>query len=310
MQISVIIVNWNVKDLLADCLRSVLASDIQPAPEIIVVDCASADSSAAMVRADFPQVKLIASDQNLGYAKGNNVGVAAATGDFLFLLNPDTRLAPDALALLRNHLMANPAAGVVAPQLLWPAGQTQSSRRKFPTPATLFWESTLLEQWFPANPIVRRYKMADFPADQPAPVDWAVGAALFIRREVWQAVGGFDESFFMYFEETDWFRRCAQAGWRAGYLPAARVIHYEGQSSGQVVAARTIRFQRSKIRYAQKWFGPGWAVVARLFLLATFGLQWLEETAKWIIGHKRSLRRERMIAYGQLLRELSVGGRR
>lgn len=304
MQISVIIVNWNVKDLLADCLRSVLASQIEPAPEIIVVDSASGDGSAAMVRADFPQVKLIASAENLGYAKGNNVGAAAATGDFLFLLNPDTRLAPDALALLRDHLLAHPQTGVVAPQLLWPAGQTQSSRRRFPTPATLFWESTLLEQWFPRNATARRYKMADFPADQPAPVDWAVGAALFIRRAVWQAVGPLDESFFMYFEETDWFRRCAQAGWRADYLPQAQVIHYEGQSSGQVVAARTIRFQRSKIRYAQKWFGRGWAAAARLFLLATFGLQWLEETAKWIIGHKRALRRERMDAYGKLIKAL------
>jgi GT2 family glycosyltransferase len=146
--------------------------------------------------------------------------------------------------------------------------------------------------------------MSDVAPDQVQAVEWVVGAALFIRRESWLQVGPLDEAFFMYFEETDWCHRCRKAGWEVHYLPEARLIHYEGKSSEQVLAARTIRFQRSKLRYTRKYFGPGWAVVLRLFLWMTFAFQWAEESAKWLIGHHRALRRERMVAYGQVLREL------
>ncbi|MDX1522867.1 MAG: glycosyltransferase family 2 protein, partial [Anaerolineae bacterium] len=167
-----------------------------------------------------------------------------------------------------------------------------------------FWESTLLGQWWPRNRYIQRYYMADCPPDQPQVVDWVVGAAIFIRAETWQQIGPIDESFFMYFEETDWCRRCVQAGWEIHYLPSAQIIHYEGKSSEQVMADRTIRFQRSKIHYARKYFGRSWALALRLFLWATFAFQWFEESAKWLIGHRRELRRERMMTYGQVLRKL------
>ena len=295
-------VSWNVKSLLRQCLQSIYASRYEGDIDLIVVDSASHDSSAAMVRAEFPQAKLIASPANLGYAEGNNVGLAEAEGDFLFILNPDTTLFEDTVLQLVTYLNAHPQVGAIGPQLLWPDGSVQASRRRFPTPGSLFWESTLLEQWFPNNRFARTYKFADQDDGYAQPVDWLVGAALLIRREVWQAVGPIDEAYFMYFEETDWCRRCAQAGWEIHYVPQAKVTHYEGQSSKQVVAARTIRFQRSKIHYTQKWFGDLWAWLVRLFLLATFGFQWLEETLKWLIGHKRPLRRERMAAYWQVLR--------
>lgn len=307
MDLSIIIVNWNVQSLLRACLSSLIEA-AQNAPdltaEIIVVDSASSDGSPEMVRNEFPQVRLIASDENLGYARGNNVGVAAAQGRYLFLLNPDTVVQPTTLAEIVTYLEGQPDVGALGPQLLWPDGAVQSSRRRFPTLGSLFWESTLLGQWFPHNRYARRYHLADRSPDQTQPVEWIVGAALLIRRAAWEAVGQIDESFFMYFEETDWCRRCAQAGWAIHYLPAAQIIHYEGKSSEQVVAARTLRFQRSKLRYTRKYFGRGWATVLRLFLWNTYAFQWLEESAKWLIGHRRALRRERMGAYGQLLREL------
>ncbi len=304
MTISIVIVNWNVRDLLRDCLQSVFASEIDVPPEVIVVDNASADDSAAMVRAEFPQVTLIASDENLGFARGSNLGASHATGDFIFLLNPDTRLYPDTLHRLRDYLQAHPAVGVVAPQLLWADGSIQSSRRRFPSLSTMLWESTLLEQWFPHNHAAARYRFDDIPPTEPLAVDWAVGAALFLRRDVWAQVGGLDGSFFMYFEETDWCRRVADAGWEIHYLPAAKVVHFEGQSSGQVVAARMARFQRSKIRYAEKWFGVKKARAIRQFLRLTTAIQWATEAAKWLLGHKRPLRRERMSAYANLLKTL------
>jgi GT2 family glycosyltransferase len=160
----------------------------------------------------------------------------------------------------------------------------------------------LLEQWFPGNRYARAYKFADESDTGAMAVDWLVGAALFMRRTVWEAVGPFDEKLFMYFEETDWCRRCAEAGWPIHYLPQVEVTHYEGQSSGQVESARAMRFQRSKIRYTEKWFGSRWAFILRLFLLTNFGLQWLAETLKWLVGHKRALRRERMTIYWQVLK--------
>ena len=306
MDLSIIIVNWNVKDLLRACLHSVLAEAQAAglAAEIIVVDSASIDGSPEMVRAEFPQVTLIASPHNLGYAGGNNTGVAAAAGRYLFLLNPDTVVKPGALACMVAFFDAHPVVGALGPQLLWPNGSVQSSRRRFPTLGSLFWESTLLGQWFPRNRHSAAYHMLDVPANQSQPVDWVVGAAILIRREAWQQTGPIDEDFFMYFEETDWCRRCQNAGWAIHYLPAAQVVHFEGKSSEQVIAARALRFQRSKIRYARKYFGRGWAAALRQFLRLTYALQWAEESAKWLIGHRRALRRDRMQAYGHVLRHL------
>jgi len=307
MDLSIIIVNWNVKELLQACLHSLLEAEAaSPAltVEIIVVDSASGDGSAQMVRDEFPQIQLIASDENLGYARGNNIGVAAGQGRYFFLLNPDTVVAPTALTELVRYLDDHPTVGAVGPQLRWPDGAVQSSRRRFPTVGSLFWESTLLGQWFPKNRHLRRYHCFDTEPNQPQSVEWLVGAALLIRAETWQQVGPIDEKFFMYFEETDWCRRAAAAGWERYYLPSAQVVHYEGKSSEQVIAARTLRFQRSKLRYTHKYFGAGWARLLRLFLWLTYAFQWLEESTKWLLGHRRSLRRERMSAYGQVLRDL------
>jgi N-acetylglucosaminyl-diphospho-decaprenol L-rhamnosyltransferase len=306
MDLSIVIVNWNVRDLLRRCLLSLApgpaAADHQLAYEVFVVDCASSDGSVEMVRREFPQVQLFASDKNLGYARGNNLGLAEATGRYLLILNPDTEIVGDAPATMVRYLDERPAVGALGPQLRYPDGTPQPSRRCFPRLATAFCESTLLHQWFPNNRVARRYYMDDHPADVPQPVDWLVGAALMIRREAWQQVGPLDEGFFMYFEELDWCRRCRAAGWEIHYLPTAKIIHYEGKSSEQVIAARTIRFQRSKIRYFGKYYGVGWELVIRFFLLATFAFQLVEESLKWLVGHKRVLRRERMAAYWQVLR--------
>ncbi|MBE7549747.1 MAG: glycosyltransferase family 2 protein [Anaerolineales bacterium] len=307
MDLSIIVVNWNVKELLDACLQSLLKavhSTPRLAIEIIVVDSASTDGSPEVVREHFSQVRLIASQENLGYAKGNNVGVETAQGRYLFLLNPDTVVQSDVLGRMVDYMDAHPEVGVLGPQLLWPDGSIQSSRRRFPTPGSLFWESTLLEQWFPENRYIRRYHLADQPATQPQKVDWVVGAAILIRREAWQQVGPIDPDFFMYFEETDWCRRSVEAGWETHYLPTARVTHYEGKSSEQVAAARTLRFQRSKLRYTRKYFGSSWASLLRFFLWLTFAFQWAEESLKWLLGHRRTLRRERMTAYAQVLRGL------
>lgn len=301
--LSVVIVNWNVCALLRRCLSSILTTTPSgPTCQVIVVDCASTDDSVAMVRREFPAVQLIASPENLGYARGANLGAARALGRYLMIMNPDTEVIGDALAVLVRYMDAHPQVGAAGPQLRYADGRAQPSRRRFPTLATAFWESTLLQQWFPHNRFARHYYMADRAADSAQAVDWLVGAALIIRRDTWQEVGPLDEGYFMYFEELDWCRRCRAAGWEVHYVPQAVILHHEAQSSDQVPAARAIYFQRSKVRYFRKYHGAAWANCIRLFLLCTFAVQLLEETLKWLIGHKRPLRRERMRAYWQVLR--------
>ncbi|MDM8519065.1 glycosyltransferase family 2 protein [Anaerolineales bacterium HSG6] len=301
MDLSIVIVNWNVKDLLRACLESI-ATDFSH--EIIVVDSASSDDSAEMIRQEFPHIGLIASQENLGYAKGNNLGTAIAQGRYLLLLNPDTIVKPNTLEAMISYMDDHPKVGAIGPQLLWPNGDSQSSRRRFPTLGSLFWESTLLGQWFPNNHYAQKYYMADQPAEQTHQVDWVVGAAILIRRETWLETGFIDQNFFMYFEETDWCKRCTEKGWQIHYLPTAQIVHYEGKSSEQALTARTLRFQKSKLYYTHKYFGSRWMKILRQFLKLTFTLQLTEETVKWLLRHKSDLRWNRMEAYSRLIRKI------
>lgn len=297
--ISIIIVSWNVRELLRACLASLPLG--QPDVEVIVVDSASTDGTPAMVRSDYPAVRLAASADNLGYTRGNNLGLEQARGRCLFILNPDTELRPGALDALQAYMQAHPRVGVIGPQLLWPAGAPQPTRRRFPTLALAFFESTWLQRLTPPG-WLDRYYARDLPADEPAVVDWVVGAALFVRREAYTQVGGLDESFFMYSEELDWQRRIRAAGWQVVHLPAAQVVHHEARSSAQVPAATHIRFNTSKVRYYRKYHGPLAAEALRWYLLGHFAVQLALETGKWLLGHRRDLRRARAAAYRDVLR--------
>jgi N-acetylglucosaminyl-diphospho-decaprenol L-rhamnosyltransferase len=306
VDLSTVILSWNVRDLLRQCLESVarnrpLSADHPPlATEIIVVDNASGDGSMEMVRAEFPDVRLIANQANRGYTGGNNDGIAAATGRYVMILNPDTRVLDGALTAMVAYADAHSDVGVVGPQLLNPDGSVQSSRRRFPTLMTGLFESTWLQPLAPRN-VLRRYYVLDQPDDAIQEVDWLFGACFLVRREVIQQVGALDEDFFMYSEEMDWCRRIRQAGWKVVYLPQAQVIHYGGKSSDQVAAQRHIYFQTSKVRYFRKHHGALTAGVLRVALLAMYAWQLVLEAAKGAVGHKRALRRERVRAYWQVL---------
>lgn len=310
--LAIIIVSYNVRDLLRRCLRSIALSCTNSGlrPVTIVVDNASEDGSAAMVRAEFPDVQVIALDQNVGFAGGNNVGLRrlhehvqtrAIETDYALLLNPDTEMVGAAPAKLVQYLHDHPDAVVAGPQLRYGDGALQSSRRRFPTRGTLFWESTLLEQWWPRNPWARRYRYGDQAVVEPQRVDWLVGAALLVRRAAIEQAGMLDEGFFMYSEELEWQTRLSRYG-AIVYLPTAIVTHYEGKSSEQNLARRHVNFNRSKLRYARMRFGSGVAAGLRLFLLLSYAVQLLIEAGKWLLGHKRSLRRARVVQYATILR--------
>lgn len=298
--LSIIIVNWNVRDLLRECLRSIDAGRGGLDVEVIVVDSASADGSADMVRAEFPWVRLIPCAENVGFPRGNNIGLAAARGAHLLLLNPDTVVLDSALPVMTTYLAAHPDVGAVGPMLLNPDGSVQSSRRRFPTLATGFFESTWLQGVAPG--VLRRYYALDLPDDATADVGWITGACIMIPRVVYEQIGGLDEGYYMYSEELDWCRRIKAAGWRVVYHPVARVVHHVGKSSEQAVTARHINFQRAKLRYYRKYHGRGVAGALRLFLLGSYAWQLALEAAKGAIGSQPDLRRQRVRAYYDVLR--------
>ena len=314
--LSIIIVNWNVCELLRRCLHSIFqpplsnfqppASNLQPPTsslqiEVIMVDNASSDDSVAMIEEEFPQVRLIANSENEGFTVGNNQGIGVSRGRYVLLLNPDTEVVGDALTTMVEYLEDHPEVGALGPQLLNPDGSIQSSRRRFPTLVTAFLESTILQQRFPHSRIARHYYMADRPDDKVQEVDWVTGACVLTRREAIEEVGPLDEGFFMYSEELDWCRRAKERGWKVIYLPTARVIHHGGQSSEQVKSFQHIQFQRSKIRYFRKHHGSWQAEVLRLFILTTYLYQLIVEALKWLVGHKRPLRAKRVRAYWKVL---------
>ena len=313
VDLSIVIVNWNVADLLAACLTSIARGPVRldgpgaDAPagdglavEVIVVDSASTDHSLDIL-ARFPWVTALPQTENVGFTRGNNIALRAARGRHLLLLNPDTEVLGDALSVMVAYLDAHPAVGIVGPHTLNTDGTTQSTRRSFPTFVTALFESTWLQRFAPPG-VLRRYWLTDAPDDAIMGVGWVQGSALMARREVYDSIGGLDEGYIMYAEEMDWCRRAQDAGWGVVYLGPAQIIHHGGKSTDQVVAQRHIYFQQSKVRYFRKHHGALTGEVLRIYLLAQYVLQWGLEWVKGLLGHKRALRQARTAAYRAVLR--------
>lgn len=301
IDLSVIIVSWNVADLLAACLKSLEGSAGDYQTEIIVVDSASTDDSAVRVMRDFPHVRLIAQPENLGFSRCNNIGLAAAAGRHILLLNPDTEVYDDALAQMIAYLDSNPQIGIVGPHTLNTDGTTQSTRRRFPDVKLAFFESTWLQ------PLAPKAWLDDFYITQPPDnaifeVDWVQGSALMARQEVYARIGGLDTDYVMYFEELDWCKRAKDAGWRVVYLGTAQITHHGGKSTEQVASRKHIHFQESKLRYYRKYHGHVVTLALRLFLLTSYVWQVIREGVRWLMGSKRSMREARVRAYWQVLR--------
>jgi N-acetylglucosaminyl-diphospho-decaprenol L-rhamnosyltransferase len=300
IDLSIVILNWNVRDLLDRCLASIESDRFSL--ETIVVDNASTDNSVAMVRSKYPEVMVIANAVNRGFTGGNNQGLQAALGRYVMVLNPDTEIVADAIDRLIDYLDAHAEVGAIGPQLLNPDRSIQSSRRRFPTMLTGFFESTWLQGIAPRN-VLRRFYMDDISPDAVQAVDWLTGACTIFRQSVIDQVGVYDDqNFFMYSEEIDLCKRIKSTGWKIIYLPEAQVIHYIGQSSDQVVAARHLYFQTSKVHYFRKYHGRFKAGVLRLFLLTSYLWQIVLESMKGLLGSKRSMRHERVRAYWQVVR--------
>lgn len=255
--LSVLIVNWNTRDLLRACLRSLREHPSTEPMETIVVDNASTDGSAEMVRAEFPEATLVASTVNTGYAKGNNLAFAAAKGEFLLTLNPDTEVNAETLDGALAALARHPKAGAVSVRLVGTDGKTQRSVRGFPTVLGILGDVLKVGD---------AYRLTRFDYEKEGPAPQPMGTFLLFRREALAAIGDparpFDEEFPIFFNEVDLLKRLDEAGWPTVYTPTACVLHHGGESTKQVRKAMIWESHRSLIRYLRKHKGTGLGALA------------------------------------------------
>lgn len=252
MNLSIIIVNWNTRDLLAQCLASIAANPPDGEYEIIVVDNASTDGSVAMVRSAFPGVIVLQNNENVGFGRANNQAIRAARGDYALLLNSDTVVRPNTFRPLFSVMAARPLAGAVGPTLLNPDGTFQASHASFPT---------LLRELLELFGLAKFVWGAHYPSYGPESsrqtraVDWVGGACLLVRRACWEQVGLLDESIVMYGEEVDWCYRMQQRDWQVIHCPEASVIHYGGQSSIGAPTRKYVQLQQGRVTFFRKHRG-------------------------------------------------------
>ncbi|RPH35293.1 glycosyltransferase family 2 protein, partial [bacterium] len=232
VDLSVIIVNYNVRQFLENSLASIQRAMEGLQGEIFVVDNASDDGSVEMVQASFPDVCLIGNRENVGFARANNMALARARGRFLLLINPDTVVQEDTFRVLLKFFEEHPDAGLAGCKILNPNGSIQlPCRRSFPTPWVAFTKVFGLAALFPASRLFGKYNLTYLSPDETYPVDAVSGSFMMLRRESYDKVGGLDEEFFMYGEDLDWCYRVQQAGYKVYYVHSTKIIHFKGEST-------------------------------------------------------------------------------
>ena len=299
MDVSVIIVNYNVRELLRQALTSVLQAAESVQAEIIVVDNNSVDGSPAMVRQEFPDVTLLANNENLGFATANNQGIRHASGRYLLILNPDTIIQEDTLETLVRFMDSTPDAGAAGCKILNPDGSfARESRRSFPTPRVALYRMAGLSRLFSRSRRFGKYNLSYLPEDEVCEVDALSGSCMVVRKEAIEhgrptnqvpqpGAGLLDEEFFMYGEDLDWCYRIQKAGWKIYYTPETQIIHYKGASTRKSELRYVRLFHGAMLRFANKHLQEDYprfflwclrlAVIARGAITAVVG--WLRHPA-------------------------------
>lgn len=275
MDLSVVTVNYRSLDHLLECLASIPAAAPGLAFETVVVDNEQGSGVRAALSQRFPEVRVVESGVNVGYARAVNRGILETGGELVLVLNPDCVLRPGALRTLADHLHAHPRAAVAGPKILNPDGTLEYSARSFPTHLTfLFNRYSLLTRLFPANPFSRRYLLTDWDHDSVRAVDWMSGACLLVRRSAIEKVGPMDEAFFMFNEDVDWCRRMKMAGFDVVYVPDAVAVHHVGASRRKVAAKVIYGRHLGMIHYFHKHHPthPLLALLADTLIMARAGM--------------------------------------
>ncbi len=272
--VSVIVVSYNVRDLLLDCLTELSQNTDLPI-EVIVVDNNSKDGSASAVEAEHPRVKLRRMPKNVGFGRANNAGLEMATGRFVLLLNPDVVVGPGCVGELADFLLVRPDVGAVGPRLVRPDGRLDfAARRAFPSPAIAFYRLSGLSRLLPHNPRFGRYNMGHLPDTKAHEIDTGTAACLMVRRSAINKVGFFDPAYFMYGEDIDLCFRLKQGGWKIFYVPSAQALHIKGASSRQETARMLYEFHSAMWTFHHKHYADDLPAFGN-------GLVWAAIWARW-----------------------------
>jgi GT2 family glycosyltransferase len=294
--VSVVIVSWNARDYLSECLDSLNAEAYEGRLEIVVVDNASSDGSAEMVRARFPDVRLICNEQNLGFAKANNVGIRVTQGQYIALINSDVHVLPHCINTLVDYFNRDPKAGIIGPLIIGRDGKQQPSCRGFPRLWNTLCRALALDTTFSSSRWFGGYLLPHVDHSVQMHADILSGCFWMVRRDALNAVGLLDEAFFIYGEDMDWCRRFWAGGWTATFVPQASAIHYGGASSANAPIRFSVEMQRADCQYWSKHHSkPAYVTYVGISIL---------HHALRVIGHQAAaiLRREEYDSHRHLAR--------
>ncbi len=292
-KISISIVHHQGLKMLQDCLHSIFENTHGLDFEVIVVDNVSQDGAREMMERDFAQVRVIKNTERHGFGHNQNVGITACRGQYIFIYNDDTLVHGNALKSLSDFLDQNPNVGLVGPRLLNADGSLQMSCYKFPSPLRCIWENLLLSAAFPNSHLFGDYRR--WPHDTVRDVDFIIGAAMLVRKEVIEQVGLFDDRFFMYSEETDWQIRIRKAGWQIMLCPEAMITHLGGQSSEGSADKQFCEFNTSAVRLIEKHYGLLGALIQRIAMIFGALLRILIWSAIFVVAPSKKIDAQKKI---------------
>jgi GT2 family glycosyltransferase len=295
LDISIIVVSFNTKDLLLDCLASVFETVKGISFEVWVVDNNSTDGTVEATREKYPTIKIIKNTENLGFAAANNQAFRQMNGDYALLLNTDTALTNGAVKELFDFMEANPEAGMACGQLLNLDGSKQNSIANFPTTLTLLFNETLLRILLPKKFPSKRRKYIS-----PLKIDSCIGACLMARKKAMDDIGLFDERYFFFFEETDWAYRMKRGGWAIYLVPTAKIFHAQGKTVGNTLNSR-IMFYRSRYLFFKKWHRHSYLLFHSVIFLRLLANIILSFTGLLFTGGFKNSIRKKFIVYIQLV---------
>jgi len=288
VDISIVILNFNDKEYLKGCLQSLDHCSKSREVEIIVSDNASIDGSNEMVEAEFPHVRLLKNKENLGFTKGNNVGIRASTGRYVFLLNSDIKVLDGCIDGMAQFLDDHPDVGIAGPKVLNRDMSHQSSCRRYPTLWNNFCQVVGLAKAFKGSKFFSGEHMFFFHGDRECDVEVLVGCFSALRRKAIDQVGMLDENFYMYGDDLDWCRRIHQGGWRVVFYPGAQAIHYMGTSTTKKDPVRyALMQQQSVLRYWRKYHGAGGVAGIQALFFMRLVIRWITGLLKCLAGASR-----------------------
>jgi len=271
IDLSIVIVNWNTKDFLLQCLESIYQTVRRGSWEILMIDNGSSDGSGEAAKKSFPSIQLIENERNLGFAKAVNQGLQQSSGSNILLLNPDTRLKEGAIERMLSFMGTHSQVGVSGGQLLNEDGSKQNSIANIPSLATELFNKSLLRRMFP-----KKYPGKERNYFEPIEVDSVIGACMMVRREAMEQVGLLDEDYFLFLEETDWCYRMKRAGWKVYHLPEVEIYHFQGKSAEAKKKRAKVEYYRSRYHFFRKnrgnlkWFFLHIGLVIRLAIELIF----------------------------------------